>query len=162
MNSLAIDLAKYLILISILGALYLLRRLEKHRRNFFILLVAGGILSILLAKIAGKLYSDPRPFIKDGVVPLIRASRDNGFPSEHTLLASLIGFSALVYSKKLGVALLIIAAFVGWARVYSGVHHLVDIVGSFAITAISTWLVYRFIKKYGAKAKATGPDKAQS
>ena len=149
MNSLAIDIAKYLIIVPIICAFYLYWKLDnKNRRQFLILVIAGGILSIVLAKIAGKIYDDPRPFIKDGVVPLFTASHDNGFPSDHTLLASFIGFAVLFYSKRLGIALLIIAVLIGWARVYAGVHHFTDVIGSFVITGLAAWLCHWAIKKY--------------
>lgn len=149
MYTFATDIAKYLIVVPVLCAIYLIWKLDsKNRREYIILLVTGGILSVVAAEIARKIYYDPRPFIKDGVTPLFSASRDNGFPSDHTLLAAFIAFATLFYSKKLGIALLIVAGMVGWARVYSGVHHFVDILGSFAITAASAWLVHLLIKKY--------------
>lgn len=150
MHSLAIDIAKYLIALPVLASLYLLWKLDRKTRwQYLYLLVIGGIASLIIAKIAGKLYSDPRPFVKDGITPLFYSARNNGFPSDHTLLSAFIGFATLPYSRKIGFSLLIIAGLIGWARVYSGVHHFVDVLGSFAITAVSAWLVYLAIKKYG-------------
>ena len=155
MNALVIDIAKYLIIVPVSCALYVLWKSDKKsRRELLILLIAGGILSLILAKIGGKIYDDPRPFIKDGVIPLFTASRDNWFPSDHTLLAAFLGFAILFYSKKLGWAVLIIAALIGWARVYSGVHHFIDILGSFIIAAAVTGTTYIALREYTHKSAA--------
>src|SRR5581483_9746743 len=104
MSGLALYLAKYLIAVPVLAVIYLIYSFRgKKRREFIIFLIAGGILSLLIAKISNHLYSDPRPFIKDGVKPLFYSSRDNGFPSDHTLLASFIGFAVLFYARTLGL-----------------------------------------------------------
>ena len=136
--------AKDLILLPVLVILYIICRLKGvKRRDFFILLLASGGLSLILAKVGSHLYYDPRPFIKDGVAPLFRASRDNGFPSDHALLAAFLGFAALSYSFRWGVGLLVVAALIGWARVDAGVHHLVDVCGSFVFTGIAYLIVSR-------------------
>ncbi len=109
-------------------------------------MVAGGVLSLLLAKIGHHLYSDPRPFITDHTKALFDSSRDNGFPSDHTLLASLLSFAALYYSRKIGAVLLLMAGLVAWGRVAGHVHHLTDVLGSFVITALAVYIVTRVIK----------------
>jgi undecaprenyl-diphosphatase len=145
MDSLIIFAAKYLILVPVVATAYLIYTTSK-RRPLIKLLVCGGVLSLVLAKIASHLYWDPRPFLKDGVKPLFTASRDNGFPSDHTLLSAFLGFVALGYSKKLGWALLAIAVLIGWARLDAGDHHAVDIVASFVITAAACFITLRLLK----------------
>ena len=92
---------------------------------------------MLLAILGSYLFNNPRPFISDEVTPLFSSGLDNGFPSDHTLLAALLSFAALVYSRRLGVALLILAFIIGWARVAGGVHHGIDVLGSFAIAGVA-------------------------
>jgi undecaprenyl-diphosphatase len=149
MESLVTFIARYLILLPVLATLYFLWDLKGYKRRIFLMtLVATGGLSLIFAKIGAHLFYDPRPFIKDGITPLFRAAHDNGFPSDHTLLASALGFTALSYSKRWGISLLIVAALIGWARVDAGVHHLIDICGSFVFTGIAYLIVIQAQKRY--------------
>jgi membrane-associated phospholipid phosphatase len=148
MDNLEIFAAKYLIAVPILATLYIIWKLSAKRNElnkFIAMLLAGGLLSLIFAKIGNHFYYHPRPFIGDGVKPLFYASRDNGFPSDHTLLASFLGFAALSYSRRLGAVLLVIAAIVGWARVAAGVHHLSDIIGSFVFTGLAYLVISRLV-----------------
>ena len=148
MNTIAIIVASYFIAIPLSVMLYELFTLRGQARlRFALLLVIGGVLSLLLAKLSGIFIHDPRPFIQGHFTPLIVSSTDNGFPSDHTLLASFIGFAILSVSRRLGAALLIVALMVGLARMYAGVHHSWDILGSFVITGIS-YLAARAIVAY--------------
>jgi undecaprenyl-diphosphatase len=149
MDGLITFAAKDLILLPVLLTLYFLLRLKGNkRRNFIILLIATGVLSLIFAKIASHLYYNPRPFLKDGVTPLFTVGHDNGFPSDHTLLAAFLGFAALSYSLRWGVGLLVVALLVGWARVDAGVHHLVDVCGSFVFSGLAYLIVYKAQSKY--------------
>jgi len=154
MNELAIIIAKYFIILSVLVAVFLLFRLRgKYKKlEYVFYIVVGGALCYLLAKLGGLLISDPRPFVVGHFTPLISHAADNGFPSDHTLLASFIGWVALYYSRKIGVIALILAALIGLARVYVGVHHLEDIIGSFVISGLAA-LAVGFTLNYWSKRK---------
>jgi len=154
MNEIAIIVAKYFIVLSVLIALFLLFRLKRKyvKLEYVFYLVIGGILCYLLAKLGSLLISDPRPFVVGHFTPLISHAADNGFPSDHTLLASFIGWVALYYSKKIGIIALILAALIGLSRVYVGVHHIEDIIGSFVISGIAA-LIVGFVINYWSKRK---------
>ncbi len=161
MDSLAIFIAKYLIVVPVVATIYLLYK-TPNRKRLGMLLILGGILSIILAKIASHLYWDPRPFVNGDIKPLFTASRDNGFPSDHTLLSAFLAFVALLYSKRLGWALLAVAILIGWARVFAGVHHAVDVVASILITAVSVFIVNQALKASNrSKNRHPKPEKAQ-
>lgn len=140
--------AKYGLVVPVLLALYTFFRLGNRRKQveFAVTLVGGGILSLILAKIGGHIISDPRPFVVGHFTPLIPHANDNGFPSDHTLLASFLGYVTIRYSRWAGIAALVAAVCIGLARVAAGVHHLEDIVGSFVITGIATLLIILLIK----------------
>lgn len=139
MNSIITFIAQYLILLPVLVIIDMFFGLPaKRRRQMLFILLFMGILSLVLAKIAAHLYDDPRPYISDGAVSLFSHGGDpNGFPSDHTLLAAFLGFGALIYHRKTGIGLLIIAALIGWARVAAHVHHAADIIGSFIVTFLA-------------------------
>jgi undecaprenyl-diphosphatase len=100
--------------------------------------VVTVVLVAVLVKVAGSLHTDPRPFVTHpGVKPLFAHPADNGFPSDHTALAT--GVSALVtcYRRLVGAALLVLSALIGVARVLAHVHHWQDIGAGLLIGAVS-------------------------
>ena len=137
MHELVIIIAKYFIVIPVLGAVYVLIAAPKNQRlRMAVLLGLSGLLSLLFAKVASHLYYDPRPFVTNHSTPYFTHGPDNGFPSDHTLLAALLAYWVTSYRRLLGVALFVIALLIGCSRVIAGVHHLNDIIGSLLIGAL--------------------------
>ncbi|MBI1813281.1 phosphatase PAP2 family protein [Candidatus Peregrinibacteria bacterium] len=136
MTFLVIFAANSLYLFVILAAVIAVGKMERGRR---IQLLRIGIVSLpltlIVARLAGYLYDDPRPFVLGNFTPLIAHAAENGFPSDHTLLTSAIAFLVLAFEKKMGLWLLLLSAIVGLARIASGVHHVIDVVGAIAISA---------------------------
>ena len=116
----------------------------RYRARWLELLIAtviiGGI-GYLLSKVGTNLISDPRPFVQTGTPPLIHSATDNGFPSDHTLLLATAAVIVALVNRWAGAVGLVFALLIGLARVYVGVHHLLDIFGSFVIVAIAA-LIY--------------------
>jgi membrane-associated phospholipid phosphatase len=139
MDSLIKLIAKDFIIIPPLVAVYFWYYVQSRadRRRSLIFLITLAALSLILATIAQHLYMNPRPPYKDGSIPLFQPSDRNGFPSDHTLFASVIGFWLLHYNRRFGIGMLALALIIGWARVAAHVHHAVDIVGAVAITALA-------------------------
>ena len=96
-----------------------------------------GLIAFVLSLIANRIIEDPRPFVVSGVRPLIHSSVDNGFPSDHTLLLATTAAIIMTVSRGMGLLGLVAALGVGLARVYAGVHHIEDVLGSLAIAAIA-------------------------
>ena len=103
---------------------------------------------MLLASLGSHLINDPRPFVVGHFKPIVAHGNDNGFPSDHTLLSSFLGFVVLKYSRKLGLITLLLAALIGGARMAAGIHHLEDVVGSFIITAVSVAIISLLMKRF--------------
>lgn len=138
MNSLIVFVAKYFLFLSLLlVALYWLKAATSRKIEMGFRLVVGGLIALGLAKVGAQLYYSTRPFVISHVTPLFAHAADNGFPSDHALLASFLGFTLLGYSRNLGVALLINAVLIGAARVAAHVHHPLDILGSFVFSAVA-------------------------
>jgi undecaprenyl-diphosphatase len=152
--------ASYFIIIPVVGALYMLLVVKQRRRlELLASLVLGGVLSLLLAKLASHLYNDPRPFVQGHFTPLLPHSNDNGFPSDHTLLAAFVGWTILYYSRRAGIVLLLVAGFIGAARMAGGIHHLSDVLGSFVLAAIGSGVAMVVVRwaadRYAGKRAAT-------
>ena len=101
--------------------------------------VAGGamvIVAYLAAQIGGALYNDPRPFAVEHFRPLIAHIADNGFPSDHSLMAAALLAAVALASVRWALAILPLTVLVEWARVGAGLHHPIDVVGSDLCVAV--------------------------
>lgn len=100
-----------------------------------------GLMTIVLVKIAGTLYFEPRPFIVEHLQPLVPHAPDNAFPSDH-LAAIGLGFAFLwPRSRTLALVTLLVAAAVGTARVLARLHSPTDIFSGFALGVLAVVLV---------------------
>ena len=159
MDSIIVFVAKYFFVISVVAVgVYWLLASKSVRWRLIWEMVIGGALAIALAKIGTHFYYDTRPFVSQHIKPLFSHAPDNGFPSDHTLLTSFIGFTMLAYSRRLGVLLLLNALLVGASRVAAHVHSPIDIIGSFVFAGIAVlatrWIVTRLYEVPATRRKA--------
>lgn len=150
MENLIIFGARYLTAVMIvIAVVYFFRQSRKRKIEMTVFAIVTLPAIYLASRIASLLYFNPRPFVvgppAGGFVPLIEHANNNGFPSDHTLLSVAIAMVIFFYNKKLGSLLLLLALLVGTARVLAGVHHALDIFGSFAIAIVVAYLFYKFI-----------------
>ena len=157
MDSIIVFVAKYFLFLSlVIVGVYWLLATKPIKISLAWKMVVGGLLALLMAKIGAHFYYDTRPFVAHHIKPMFPHAADNGFPSDHALLTSLIGFTMLAYSRRLGGLLLLNAVLVGAARVAAHVHSPIDIIGSFVFSAASVLIVLgieRLLVKRGAHAR---------
>ncbi len=130
--------AKYLYLfIALIALLFFIK--EKTLQKS-ILISSAFILSFvfIVSQIASKIYYNQRPFVAEHFVPLISHGANNGFPSDHSLISFAFASIIFLFNRKLGFVLFSLSFLVGISRVYVGVHHPIDILGSFLISIIVT------------------------
>lgn len=162
LNYLLIFGAEYLIFFIVAVALiYFLRQPRKIQKQilFFGIIVLPS--AYLLAKIAGLIYFNPRPFVEGNFVPLVSHVADNGFPSDHTLISATIAAIIYPFNKKISALLWLLALVVGLSRVYVGVHRPIDILASLIIVITITVLIYQIIKNpkyYGSSRRNQKKD----
>lgn len=160
-HSLVIIIAKYFIIFPVVIAFWVWLKLDrKHKREFILLGLLATICTGVLAVIGSHLYHDPRPFVVGHFTPYFPHGNDNGFPSDHTLLGSLLAFVTLRYDRRLGGISLAIAALVGLARVIAGVHHLVDIAGAMLIAGLSVYAAGYGLSWWSKRHSAAKPPVA--
>ncbi len=108
-------------------------------------------IALLIAYIAGILYYDTRPFVVEHIEPLISHQPNNGFPSDHTLIAMVAAAVIFVYRRKLGILLGVLGILVGVARIMAYLHYPIDIVASIFIAFIATFCAWLVLKKFDRK-----------
>ncbi|MDQ2743206.1 MAG: phosphatase PAP2 family protein [Chloroflexota bacterium] len=157
---LTIFVAKYLVFLDGLLALaviawLLARRPRADAVRWAIAILLLLFLSFVFATIGAAVYSDPRPFSVDHVKPLIPHAADNGFPSDHALLAAAIVAAVLIIAPLWTAPFVVLGVLVDWARVGAGIHHVSDVVGSVVFVAIATLIavlvtpfIYRALTPY--------------
>jgi membrane-associated phospholipid phosphatase len=167
MDTVIADLAQYGFLLSFVLALVVWLGLPaRQKAEVLVAGVIGGVVCLVLIKVAGAVYFDPRPFVADHVAPLFPHAADNGFPSDHTAVTLLVGFCMLVVSRRWGLVLVVLSLLAGAARVLAHVHSPVDILGAVAIAAVAAalgwlvapWVVRRLLApRWPALAGSPGP-----
>lgn len=136
----------YLLIIAIAGVcfLFLPRLLQKQMVALAFLAVP---LVYLLTILSAHFYYDPRPFVLGHFTPLVPHDSDNGFPSDHVLLTGSIAALFYPFRKKWSYSFFVLTIIVAISRVYVGVHHITDIVGSAVIVGVAVGLAWFLLKK---------------
>lgn len=155
MDSLIIFGAKYLfIIVALIYALAWAQANRKYKIQMAIAIILAGIISLIIDKIAGKLYYDPRPFVTHHIKPLVAHIADNGFPSEHTIFTMAVSAVLVFFRPKLGVLSFVLAVLVGVSRVAAHVHSPIDIVGGALIGIAAGLAGYYLTEKLHPMAAA--------
>src|SRR5258708_37075263 len=123
-----------------------LRRRPVERRGAMAALGAAAI-ALLANQVIGLFWNRPRPFMAPSstVHVLLGHSTDPSFPSDHAAAAFAIAVVLVALHRRLGIAALLVAALMSYARVYVGDHYPGDViagalVGAAAAAVILTWL----------------------
>lgn len=139
--------AEYLYIFSLLITFWVFYKLPiESKKKMVILGIVTCGLAFGLSLLARELYFNPRPFVVDGLEPLVAHEADNGFPSDHTLLVGALAAITMFFYRRASLYLWLIASVVALSRVYVGVHHLLDVSGSIVITLLSTFTAYAIIR----------------
>src|SRR5260370_24150951 len=147
-NTLSISAANYLwyLIIGIAVVYFLIQpRPEQKRMLVFAALVLPVV--YILSIVGGALYYDPRPFVVEHFTPLIPHKANNGFPSDHVLWNASTAAIIFLSNKYLSLILWMLTILVGASRVYVGVHHPIDIVGSITMAIVVASIVYLIIRR---------------
>ena len=144
--------AKYLIIVPLLVTLYVLYRQQSRRRRELVLTAVIALpLTYVVARITGYFYFDPLPFVVGNFTPLIPHVADNGFPSDHALLATSLAALVSRFDMRWGVVLWFCAIAIGVSRVLAGVHHTIDVLGGMLIASVVVIAVHTLIARHFEK-----------
>lgn len=125
-----------------------LPKVETKKRHALIIMGISGIAALLINVVVAKFWFRPRPFVslpKGEFTQLIPHSVDSSFPSDHT--AGSFGFAAgswKIADLWVQKSFTILAAMVGIARVYVGVHWPTDVIAGAVVGIVSARLVRKY------------------
>lgn len=148
--------AKYLYLIVVLiSFIWFASQPKPRKKEIFMTACVCLTFMLIIFGFASSLYYNPRPFVLGDFQPLIPHKANNGFPSHHMLLVSAMAAIIFLFDRRTSLLLWVLALFIGFSRVYAGVHHLIDIVASLLIAIISAALGCFLIKLriFGRKSR---------
>lgn len=133
----------YFIIMIIAGA-FIARQPWQQQKAALLLGSFSFALSYGLLRAIGYFYYDARPFVVGHFTPLIPHEATNGFPSDHTFIAAAISALLWPFTRPVSFVCWGLTVFVAVSRVYVGVHHAVDVIGSMIGSAVVTGLVWRY------------------
>lgn len=112
-------------------------------KEFILLFLSAGLAWVLANKVLKVLIHTPRPFDVFPEVQSLFAETGYAFPSGHTSVAAAVAFALFLNHRKTGYVFIFLALVIGIARIISGVHFPIDILGGFVVGALVA-LICRF------------------
>lgn len=149
MDLLIVLAGKYLYLIVILiAAGWVFLKAKNQIKDIAKLILVSFPAAYIAAKVIGHFYYNQRPFVVGNVKPIIDHAADNGFPSDHTLLAMTVSAVIFSYNKKLGIFLAILTLATGYARVAAGIHHQIDVLAAAAVAIVAVYMAAKILNQF--------------
>ncbi|MDO8657099.1 MAG: phosphatase PAP2 family protein [Candidatus Levybacteria bacterium] len=122
-----------------------------REKKALLLILLGLPIAVLLIKIIHFFFFEPRPFVAFHFSPIVmEAVNSASFPSRHATLIAVLAFTYIYFKSKWSLLFLPIMLWIGFSRVYVGVHYPLDVIGGFAVGAVSVFIalqIKRLLKK---------------
>jgi membrane-associated phospholipid phosphatase len=130
-------------LVFVMGAIWLGVALWRHERLTWAAVMRFVVIVVVAyaaAKVLNHVVLDTRPYLVTHTQPLISVSRDNGFPSDHVLLAAAMTATLWWLDRRVLLLFALGTLLVMAGRLGVGAHHTLDVAGSVVIVAVVTLL----------------------
>jgi membrane-associated phospholipid phosphatase len=125
------------------------QRAEEEREAVLYILLATT-LSLIIGRLLQNHIESPRPLMVPEIAAMFPPTFHtyrldwNSFPSDHMALYFAIALGVYLVRRALGLALMVwCLAGVGFARVYTGYHYPLDLLGGMVVAAVSVGLVWQ-------------------
>lgn len=115
-----------------------------------LLIILGIPLAVIIIKLIHIFYFEPRPFIAFNFPPVVPESADAAFPSRHASISAVLAFAYFYYRSKWAPLYLFFMIWIGFGRIFAGVHYPLDVLGGFAtgfISILLAVLIKKLLKK---------------
>lgn len=138
----------YVVIVGILAYGIFGKDQKKDIRQVISIFAAAGF-SWVIASLIKYFFPSPRPFeALSSIHALYLHGGMDSFPSGHASFFGALAFGAFHYSKQVGWLLLVTAVIIGLARVASGIHFPLDIIGGFAVAGVA-YMLWRVVVRVG-------------
>lgn len=111
---------------------------NKGKEIFFVFFSAGFAYAI--SYVVKMIVHADRPFIALANIQSLFVETGYAFPSSHSATISALAFSVFFRNKRFGYICMVAGLFIGLARVASGVHFPIDIIGGYMIGFLVAFL----------------------
>jgi undecaprenyl-diphosphatase len=145
LNQVMIFGADYIIYFSFILTLAFVFRDKIIGKRVILYLLLTIPICVILIKLTHLFIYTNRPFVAFEFTPLVFAGNDASFPSRHVSIMSVIFFAHLFNKAKWTAAFLVMLIWVGLARVYTGVHYPIDILGGVGVGFIAVFLTKQLL-----------------
>jgi undecaprenyl-diphosphatase len=110
----------------------------------------AAALALAVNQVIGLFWTRPRPFVAHpGAVHVLAShAADASFPSDHAAAAFAIAAVLVVLHRRVGIAALVLATAVAYARVYVGDHYPGDVAAGALIGIVSAVVVVRLLHRH--------------
>lgn len=127
---------------------------RKGRIAVLVIVVAVGLSDFISGKILKDLIGRLRPCnVLDGVNLLVYCGKYS-FPSSHASNIIALAVAGSYYFRRAAVPLFILAAVIGYSRIYVGVHYPLDILGGYLLGGMIAASVIYVEKRISDKKRA--------
>ena len=148
LNDVVAFIAEYMVFFLALSVIIFWFTRKRQNRMMVICALTAFVISEVIGKIVGMLYSHHQPFAElSNVNQLIEHEVDNSFPSDHTILFFSVCLTFWLFKKKHGFLWILLAFCVGLSRIWVGVHYPVDIIVAAVIGSTLSIIVYQVIPR---------------
>lgn len=148
--------ASYLVyVVFVVAVSCLLYLVVKREWKPVIYFMATLAVTFILLQLMSMFNFDHRPFMDYHLTQLVAHASGKSFPSDHTTVTAGIAFGLLFFTrfKKLGVAVLVAACLIGFARVFVGIHYPLDILGGVTTGLVGGAVTFGIYKLIESKQK---------
>ncbi|GAA0079134.1 phosphatase PAP2 family protein [Clostridium sp. CTA-5] len=123
--------------------------ITKKYRKYGLIMIPTLIICALIGDITIKpLVARERPFnITEGIELLIKAPTGFSFPSGHTMSSFAAATIISKANKKFGIAAFILAALIGFSRMYLYVHYPSDVLVGCVLGIIFSSIIYKIVNR---------------
>jgi undecaprenyl-diphosphatase len=128
----------FVLFLIVLGYLWFFEKSYEEAKHIIITAIIAGAVVLILKE----LFSIPRPYITHDLPAYAGYSvRTDSLPSLHTALAFALSTTVALHQRRLGIALLLVAALIGFGRIAANVHYPIDVVAGAVVGTVVALLV---------------------